>query len=163
MEQYQTNSKLKTCETYLIKIGTLPDELNILLTIHSGYGTGDETTLFKYLFVNVSLSGIHSRISHISYFLLMLNLHTRSNDQIKLLMFQSKIGILTFSETWLKPHLHQNIFALDNYSSYRLDRSAATGKMKRGGGLIKYIHDKHSAVSESLDDLNLSGANLKVQ
>ena len=84
-------------------------------------------------------------------------------DQIRLLMSQSEIDILTLSETWLKSHLHQNLVALDNYSSHRLDRSNSGRKKKRGGGLITYIHDKHSSVSESLDELNMSGENLEVQ
>ena len=84
-------------------------------------------------------------------------------DQVRLLMHQSKIDVLTLSETWLKSHLHQNIFTLENYTTHRLDRLSNGKGKKRGGGLITYIHNNHSSVSESLDDLNKSDGNLEVQ
>ena len=84
-------------------------------------------------------------------------------DQMRVLMSESKIDVLTISETWLRPHLQQGLFTLKNYARYRLDRSNRKGKGKRGGGLVTYVHDKHSSASETLVDLNKSDDNLEVQ
>ena len=78
-------------------------------------------------------------------------------------MFQSKIDVLTISETWLKPHLHRNLYSLDNYTSYRSDRTKSLGKNKKGGGLMTYINNSHSSVSESLTDLDVSGEHIEAQ
>ena len=80
-----------------------------------------------------------------------------------MLMADSKIDVLTVSETWLKPHLNQGFFTLKDYTSYRLDRSRKKVKGKRGRGLIMYGHDKHSSMSEELVELNRSDDNLEIQ
>ena len=88
---------------------------------------------------------------------------TKKMDQIRTLMHLSNIDVLTLSETWLKSHLHSNIYNLDSYTSYRLDRAVKSNRGKRGGGLITYINDKHSSVSESLEDLNVSDEHIEAQ
>ena len=84
-------------------------------------------------------------------------------DQIRLLMSQSKIDFLTLSETWLKPHLHSDICHLDGYENYRLDRGTNNGRRKRGGGLMTYINNNYSSLSEDLGDLNASNGDIEAQ
>ena len=102
----------------------------------------------------------------------MVHLNVRSLpkkiDQIRLMMHDSNLDVLTFSETWLKSHLNTKIVELEGYKSFRPDR--ATGKhrtrshtQKRGGGLLTYVHDKHAASSESLDMMNISNEHIEVQ
>ena len=88
---------------------------------------------------------------------------TKKIDQLRMLLYQSRIDILTISETWLRPHMRSDIYALDNFTSYRLDRANRKGKCKRGGGLITYINNAHASISESLEDLNESGENIEAQ
>ena len=84
-------------------------------------------------------------------------------DQLKLIMFDSKIDVLTISETWLSPHLCNGTYELEGYTSYRQDRRSKAKKGKRGGGLITYVNNKHASLSESLDGLNISGEHIEAQ
>ena len=37
-------------------------------------------------------------------------------DQLRVLLYDSKIDVLTFSETWLQPHLHSDLSILKGTS-----------------------------------------------
>ena len=80
----------------------------------------------------------------------MLHLNVRSLpkkiDQIRLMLHDSNLDVLTFSETWLKSHLHTKTVELRGYKPFRLDRNKRgpnTRTKKRDGGLITFIHEKH--------------------
>ena len=77
-------------------------------------------------------------------------------DQFRVMLHESKINVLAISETWLKKSLNSALYDIQGFNLLRLDRAFNTGKeVKRGGGLITYFHNKHSVVSESLDDWNV--------
>ena len=86
-------------------------------------------------------------------------------DQIRLMLANSHIDVLTFSETWLKPYLNTKLVELAGYKIIRLDRGTDSGKRvkKRGGGLITYIKQKHASNLESLDALNISNEHIEAQ
>ena len=89
----------------------------------------------------------------------------RKVDQIRTLLADTSLDIVTFSETWLKQYISNQLVELDGYKSFRLDR-ATKGKgkgNKRGGGLITYIRDKYASNSELLDDLCVSGEHIEAQ
>ena len=75
-------------------------------------------------------------------------------DQLRLLLTDSKIDILTISESWLKPHIPTDVVKIQGFSAHRLDRQARGKGLKRGGGLITYINNKHSSAHEPLTELN---------
>ena len=87
-------------------------------------------------------------------------------DQLRLLLHDSKIDLFTLSETWLKPHLQSNIISLPGFTSLRLDRTVK-GKgrktSKRGGGLLMYVRNCHSSLSEHLLELNVSNKDIEAQ
>ena len=83
-------------------------------------------------------------------------------DQIRTLLFDSKIDVVSISETWLKPYLNTKLVALEGYDTYRLDRATNKGK-KRGGGLLLYINKKYSSSVEPLPELNVSNENIEAQ
>ena len=86
-------------------------------------------------------------------------------DQIRLMLNNSHIDVITFSETWLKPHLHTKLVELTGYEPVRLDRNTKSGKhvKKKGGGLITYVKQNHASDLESLDALNISNEYMEAQ
>ena len=52
---------------------------------------------------------------------------TKKIDQIRTLLADTTLDVLTFSETWLKQYLNTKVVHLDGYKSFRLDR-ATKGK-----------------------------------
>ena len=84
-------------------------------------------------------------------------------DQIRLMLSGTNLDVITFSETWFRPHLHNNIVELGSYKTFRLDRGSNGKWSKRGGGLITYIHEEHASNSESRDDMNVSNEHIEVQ
>ena len=87
-------------------------------------------------------------------------------DQLRLLLKDGQIDVVTFSETWLKPYMHSDVIKLDGYKSFRLDRGTKASRVnvkKRGGGLITYIHSKHAQSCEPLEHLDASNVNIEAQ
>ena len=84
-------------------------------------------------------------------------------DQIRLMLADTNLDVITFSETWLKPYLHSNLVELDMYKAFRLDRGTTGRRSKKGGGLITYIHEKHAPNSESRDDMSISNEHIEAQ
>ena len=48
-------------------------------------------------------------------------------DQVRTLLADAPLDVLTLSETWLTQYLSTQLFQLDGYKTFRLDR-AVTGK-----------------------------------
>ena len=85
-------------------------------------------------------------------------------DQIRIMLSDVNIDVITFSETWLKSYISTATVELDGYKSFRQDRGAAgRRRVKRGGGLITYVLDKHAPNSESLDDMSVSNEHIEAQ
>ena len=84
-------------------------------------------------------------------------------DQLRLLLDDAKVDVLTISESWLKAHLHSNLVKLEGYNTLRLDRAVQNkkGSGKRGGGLLTYVNTNHPY--EQLSNLNISSADLEAQ
>ena len=53
-------------------------------------------------------------------------------DQLRLLLADSKIDILTVSETWMRPHIHTELVDIQGCSASRLDRSIPGKENKKG-------------------------------
>ena len=73
--------------------------------------------------------------------LVHLNIRSLSKkiDQLRVILANSTIQIITISETWLNnSHTNHNL-QINGFSSFRQDRSYPTGST-RGGGLITYMN-----------------------
>ena len=88
-------------------------------------------------------------------------------DQLRVLLSNSKLDVITISETWLREHLHSRLVEIDGYNVHRLDRIKPRKKGKggsvRGGGLLSYVSTSHSSSCEILSDLDNSDENLEAQ
>ena len=92
-------------------------------------------------------------------------------DQLRLMLHDSNLDVITLSETWLKTHLSTKIVELIGYKPFRLDRSVGSGraksktskKNKNGGGLLTFVHDKYASSTESHDVLNISNEHIEAQ
>ena len=92
-------------------------------------------------------------------------------DQLRVMLHDSTIDVITISETWLKDGLVDKLFDLNGYKLFRYDRKVqvlrgkkgAGGTTKRGGGLVTYVHNRHAALSKTLDILNCSSKHLEIQ
>ena len=64
-------------------------------------------------------------------------------DQFRMHFEHSKLDVIALSETWLSSDLCSNILQLENYQLFRWDRAFNrdnSSAIKRGGGLLLYIH-----------------------
>ena len=84
-------------------------------------------------------------------------------DQIKLLLADSNLDVITMSETWLSDSVHSGTVTLDNYVMYRQDRDFRLVSKKRGGGLLTYIHNKHAADSEQMSEMDRASKDIEAQ
>ena len=84
-------------------------------------------------------------------------------DQLRTLIVDSPIDVLTISESWLKSHLHSNIISVSGFEVFRQDRGVKPKSKKRGGGLLTYVNKKHSSHCEPLLDLSISNEDIEVQ
>ena len=84
-------------------------------------------------------------------------------DQLRALIADSPIDIITISESWLKSHLHSSLVSIQGFEVLRLDRGTQAKSRKRGGGLLTYIHKKHFSKCEPLLDLCISNADIEAQ
>lgn len=59
------------------------------------------------------------------------------------LMSDLTIHVLCITESWFKPHHSADLFAIDQYHLFRLDRTrtSSTGNFVHGGGVACYIRD----------------------
>ena len=97
----------------------------------------------------------------------LVHLNTRSIvkkiDQLRLLLSDSKIDVLTISESWMRGHLHSDLVGIEGFTTYRLDRESEGNINKRGGGLLTYVCSKLASSYETLFDLNASNGNIEAQ
>ena len=85
-------------------------------------------------------------------------------DQLRIMLHDSNIDVISVSETWLKGALNSALFDIKDYTLYRTDRSFQSGKkVKRGGGLITYVHSRHSAFTENMYEQNTSSKHIEAQ
>ena len=83
-------------------------------------------------------------------------------DQLILNLMDSKIEIITLSETWLHEALPTHIVELNGYTGFRQDRSGP-GTKSRGGGLITYIKNQLADYTITLSKLNSCTPHLEAQ
>ena len=97
--------------------------------------------------------------------LLHMNVRSLSKklDQVKLMFLESKLDVITISETWLNMVTSSNSLTLQDFVMYRQDRNLNVVKKKRGGGLLTYIAARHAASSEPLTDISKSNADIEAQ
>ena len=84
-------------------------------------------------------------------------------DQLRTLLLGLNLDVITFSETWLGPHVHSGLLNLDGFQLFRADRQTGRGKKKRGGGLITYVRGAHSSSCEQLCNLDISSVDMEAQ
>lgn len=63
-------------------------------------------------------------------------------DEVRnILIRESDVDVLCISESWLKPHHNDGMFAIPNYTLYRLDRecTSRSGTYIHGGGLAGFV------------------------
>ena len=97
--------------------------------------------------------------------LLHMNVRSLSKkmDQLRIVLHESNLDVIRFSETWLNKAVNSKSVALQNYILYRQDRDLNVVAKKRGGGLLTYIKKEHAADSEPLDDYNKSNGDIEAQ
>ena len=86
-------------------------------------------------------------------------------DQIRTMVPNNTLDVFTLSETWLRKYMSTQIVHLNGYKLFRMDREAKAknGKVKRGGGLITYVNEKHASNTELLDNLCVSNEHVEAQ
>ena len=84
-------------------------------------------------------------------------------DQFRVLLLESKIDVVSLSETWLNASVNQSEINLTGFRAYRQDRENGTKVKKKGGGLLTYINIKHASEIEELLDLNRVTRDMEVQ
>ena len=88
---------------------------------------------------------------------------TKKIDQLKTMLHDVKLDVITMSESWLNNSVSSNSLLLNNYVMFRQDRNLSVVSKKRGGGLLTYIASKHAADSEELPDISKSNADIEAQ
>ena len=83
-------------------------------------------------------------------------------DQIKTLLTQHDIDVLTISETWLNSNIEDKLVAIPGYTLLRLDRHTKEPRT-RGGGLIAYITQNKGLQVQDLPEDNVSTKHLEAQ
>ena len=84
-------------------------------------------------------------------------------DQIRTLVADSPLDIITISESWLKSHLNTSLISIQGFEVLRLDRGGQSKSRKRGGGLLTYINKSHSSQCEPLLELCTSNSDIEAQ
>ena len=84
-------------------------------------------------------------------------------DQLRVLLSDSGIDIITLSETWLNASVNLPQIRLGDFVAYRQDREKGTRVKKRGGGLLTYINANHASESEELLELNRVTRDMELQ
>ena len=83
-------------------------------------------------------------------------------DQLRVSLADSKIEIITLSETWLNEALPSHSIDLTGYTSFRQDRSGPDTKGK-GGGLVTYLKNSLADNTILLSKLNTCTPHLEAQ
>ena len=86
----------------------------------------------------------------------------RKIDQLRAILENSLLDIVTLSETWLHSKIDSQIVHIKGYTLYRFDRKVSQkDKNKRGGGLIAYI--KNGLDVRVHDSENVSTKDIEIQ
>ena len=94
----------------------------------------------------------------------MVHMNVRSlPKEVKILLLDSKIDVVTMSETWLNAAVNSATIQLKGYVEHRLDRVVGRKGKKRGGGLLTYIKDEFASESEALPDISTSCLDIEAQ
>ena len=83
-------------------------------------------------------------------------------DQLRVILINSQIEILTISETWLREAHPTKSLDINGYTAFRQDRQGLTSKTK-GGGLITYVIDKWADNTVQLKNLNTCTGDIEAQ
>ena len=85
-------------------------------------------------------------------------------DQLRLTLEDSRIDIITMSETWLHPQIDPAMVRIEGYSLFRQDRTRMHARgLKKGGGLIVSVKNILAPRVRALDSLNVNSAHLESQ
>lgn len=85
-------------------------------------------------------------------------------DEIRVILDQHSIDVMTISESWLNSGVHDVCIAVDNYSHFRCDRiSPSTEGKVRGGGLLVYVKSKFTVDENKFRYLNSCTPNIELQ
>ena len=84
-------------------------------------------------------------------------------DQLRVSLPDSKIEIITFSETWLTSAYPAGQCDLLGYTTFRQDRTLNSTSKKRGGGLITYITNELADSTTDLSKLSSCSVNIEAQ
>ena len=82
-------------------------------------------------------------------------------DQMRLLFDNSKIDVLTLSETWAKDYMNTHLLSIKSYDIIRQDRDLTSTNKKRGGGLLTLIKSGKFTEHTHLDKLSTSNSNVE--
>ena len=99
----------------------------------------------------------------------LVHLNVRSvikkKDQLRILLANLNLDVITMSETWLASHMHTNLVTTDGYDLFRQDRAVKTRARakKRGSGLLTYVNKKHASLCEPLIELDRSNEYIEAQ
>lgn len=66
---------------------------------------------------------------------------SKINEIRQILVPESEVDVLCITESWLKPYHDSDLFAIPNYTLYRLDRTrkSVSGEYTHGGGVVCYV------------------------
>ena len=84
-------------------------------------------------------------------------------DQLGILLWETKVDIITMSETWLNSAVSSKSMQLEGFVEYRQDRTLGGKGKKRGGGLLTYVKNSCASESEELVDLNKCSVDIEAQ
>lgn len=85
-------------------------------------------------------------------------------DEMRVLLEQQQIDIMTISETWLTDNMENSCISIDNYSHFRCDRiRPAVSLRSRGGGLLTYVHSRFVVDESKFQYLNSCTPNIELQ
>lgn len=104
----------------------------------------EDTNLHSFHQFN-KLKGL--KIVHLNY----CSIINKIDEIRQSLVIESQADIICITESWLKPYHDSNLFAISNYTLYRLDRTRAstTGAFIHGGGILCYV--KSNLISYSMN------------
>ena len=97
----------------------------------------------------------------------ILHLNVRSLlkkiDQLKIYFDNSKLDVVTLSETWTKSSVHSQLLQIEGFETIRQDRNLQKTNKKTGGGLITYIKTSKFPDYSVLDKLSTSDSDIEAQ
>ncbi len=83
----------------------------------------------------------------------------RKIDDIRLLLYRSKLNCLCLTESWLNNSISDEEMQIPNYKIVRLDRGNGSSK-KGGGGLVAYVDLKYDY--QHIVDWNLCNGDIEI-